>query len=347
MKRFAAPVASLLLIIIAHAFFMNDAAGEPSLRIVIIGDSTVQTYPPDSDKRGWGQMIGRYFTESAEIVNLAKSGRSTKTFIEEGLWEKAKAERGDYILIQFGHNDSHAPGRPESTDAATDYREYLRRYAREARMDGTEPVFVTPMHRRRFDGNGRPTVELLPYAEAMKAVAAETGAMLIDLHELSGRELARLGDEGSAVLSCDPDDRTHFSPKGAALMARLVAEDLAARSPRIRWHMDLDPPALRHVVLFSFKEGTDESDIAAVERAFGDLPEKIPAIQDFEWGTNVSPENLARGYTHCFLLTFLTEADRDAYLPHPAHKAFGRVLGPHVESVLVVDYLSRGPAGGD
>jgi hypothetical protein len=98
---------------------------------------------------------------------------------------------------------------------------------------------------------------------------------------------------------------------------------------------------LRHVVLFAFKPDTTEDQIHTVEEAFRGLPAKIEQIHDFEWGTDVSVEGVARGYTHCFFVTFLSEADRDAYLPHPAHKEFGAVLHPHLESVLVIDYWTR------
>lgn len=98
---------------------------------------------------------------------------------------------------------------------------------------------------------------------------------------------------------------------------------------------------LRHVVLFAFKPETSEAQIQEIEEAFGALPAKIEQIHDFEWGTDASVEGIARGYTHCFFVTFLSEADRDAYLPHPAHKAFGAVLHPHLESVLVIDYWTR------
>jgi hypothetical protein len=95
---------------------------------------------------------------------------------------------------------------------------------------------------------------------------------------------------------------------------------------------------LRHVVLFKFIESATEEDIALVEKAFTALPAKIPEIRDFEWGTNNSPEGLDKGYSHCFLLTFDSEADRAVYLPHPDHKALGDVLSPYIEDVLVVDY---------
>jgi hypothetical protein len=95
---------------------------------------------------------------------------------------------------------------------------------------------------------------------------------------------------------------------------------------------------LRHVVLFKFKESSTEADIKKVEEAFRALPSKIKEIKGLEWGTNNSPENLNQGFTHCFFLTFASEQGRAAYLPHPAHKAFGEVLGPHLDKVLVVDY---------
>lgn len=95
---------------------------------------------------------------------------------------------------------------------------------------------------------------------------------------------------------------------------------------------------LRHVVLFKFKDGTPASDVKKVEDAFRALPSKIKEIKGFEWGTNNSPEGLSQGFTHCFFVTFNSEQDRAVYLPHPAHKAFGAVLQPYIDKVLVLDY---------
>lgn len=100
-------------------------------------------------------------------------------------------------------------------------------------------------------------------------------------------------------------------------------------------------PALRHVVLFKFKAEAKPEDIQKVENAFRDLPKKINLIQSFEWGTNVSPEKLDQGLTHCFFLTFKSEADRNAYLIHPAHKEFGAMLGPYLDKVVVLDYWTK------
>lgn len=98
---------------------------------------------------------------------------------------------------------------------------------------------------------------------------------------------------------------------------------------------------LRHVVLFQFKAETTPEQIAEIETAFRALPAQIDAIHSFEWGTDVSVEGIARGYTHCFFLSFKSEADRAIYLPHPAHKAFGALISPHKEQVLVLDYWAR------
>jgi hypothetical protein len=98
---------------------------------------------------------------------------------------------------------------------------------------------------------------------------------------------------------------------------------------------------LRHVVLFKFKDDVEPAQIDEVVEAFRQLPKQIDTIEGFEWGTNVSPENKAAGFTHCFFLTFRDDTGRDAYLPHPAHKAFGTLVGPKLDKVLVFDYWTE------
>lgn len=98
---------------------------------------------------------------------------------------------------------------------------------------------------------------------------------------------------------------------------------------------------LRHVVMFKFKDNATPAQVKEVEDAFRALPSKIKEIKSFEWGTNNSPENLNQGLTHCFFLSFASEKDRDIYLPHPAHKAFGAVLKPYLDKVVVVDYWAK------
>ncbi|MCU0706855.1 MAG: Dabb family protein [Pirellula sp.] len=98
---------------------------------------------------------------------------------------------------------------------------------------------------------------------------------------------------------------------------------------------------LRHVVMFKFKDGTADADVAKVVDAFRGLKTKIPEIAAFEYGTDNSPEGLANGFTHLFLITFKSEQDRTVYLPHPAHKAFVDVLKPHLDKVQVIDYWAH------
>lgn len=98
---------------------------------------------------------------------------------------------------------------------------------------------------------------------------------------------------------------------------------------------------LRHVVLFKFKNSATPAQIKEVEAAFRKLPTQIKEIKGYEWGLNNSPEGLSQGFTHCFFLTFDSEEARAIYLPHPDHKAFGKVLGPYLDKVLVIDYWTQ------
>jgi len=109
--------------------------------------------------------------------------------------------------------------------------------------------------------------------------------------------------------------------------------------------MAADKPAksdkLLHVVAFKFKASASKEQIQAVVDAFRALPKKITVIQSFDWGTNVSPEKHDKGFTHGFTLSFKTEKDRDDYLDHPDHKAFGKIVGPVLEDVFVIDYWAQ------
>jgi hypothetical protein len=129
---------------------------------------------------------------------------------------------------------------------------------------------------------------------------------------------------------------------GLGLLAITLLSSLPAmQNPATGSESGATEKQLRHVVMFGFKESSSESDVQGVIDAFVALPAKIPAIADFEYGKNNSPENLNDGLTHCFLVTFDSEADREAYLPHPAHKAFVEVLKPHLEKVVVIDYWAK------
>ena len=221
------------------------AADNNPLRLVIVGDSTVADYPAEHTNRGWGQYIEeRFKPDTVKVTNLAKSGRSTKSFIAEGLWEKAIGEKPNYVLIQFGHNDSHAPDKPEATDAATDYKDYLRRYIDESRAIAATPILITPMVRRTFDAAGKiteaqppPNRALASYANAMKEVAAEKKVALIDLYTSSKTLAEKLGPEASAAMANKQGDATHFNEKGARAMADLVMAGLSVVEPKFKGYL--------------------------------------------------------------------------------------------------------------
>jgi len=222
MKRFLfSGILAFSIIFAIHA--------EENVIIAIAGDSTVASYKYKHYLAGWGQVIDKFF-KNADIKNFAASGRSTRTFIAEKKWEQLLESKPQFILLQFGHNDSHGPSRPESTDAASDYKEYLRQYIDDARKSGAEIIFITPMHRRLFKKDGKMTMELLRYANAMKEVAKEKNITCIDLYTSSGILFESLGDEGAAPLFSkaegQQESRTHFSPAGAEKIAELIVDDL-------------------------------------------------------------------------------------------------------------------------
>lgn len=105
--------------------------------------------------------------------------------------------------------------------------------------------------------------------------------------------------------------------------------------------MNTTDPVLRHVVLFKFSDKASAAEVKAIEESFRGLKAKISLIKDFEWGTNNSPENLNQGLTHCFFVSFASEKDRDAYLIHPAHKDFVKLLQPSLDKVTVIDYWAK------
>jgi pectinesterase len=210
--------------------WLGQVLGKKPVRIVLVGDSTV------NDGQGWGPGFKKLLKPGVECVNWAKNGRSSKSFINERLWAKALAEKPDYVLIQFGHNDMPGKGPDRETDPATTYLEYMRRYVDEARAAGAKPILITSMTRRRFNDQGKIDSDLWPYVEAVKKLAAEKSVPMIDLHARSIAVLDELGPKASEEFDPQPTtkpgeapakpDKTHLSPKGAEAMGRFVAEDL-------------------------------------------------------------------------------------------------------------------------
>ena len=203
-------------------------ASEPPVLVAVVGDSTVQDYPANDARHGWGQELPAFLAAQVTVINHAAGGRSSKTFREEGRWATVLAAKPNVVLIQFGHNDSHDPSRPEAVDAQTAFPDNLRRYVAEAKAAGIVPVLVTPPPRRVFAADGSVSGMLAPYARAIRAVAKETAVPCIDLFANGGAELVKRGNAASEPLFCSATDRSHFSRAGAQMLARMVAEGLLA-----------------------------------------------------------------------------------------------------------------------
>ncbi|WP_313244953.1 rhamnogalacturonan acetylesterase [Stenotrophomonas rhizophila] len=243
-------------------------------KIVLVGDSTTAV------QGGWGPAFcARHVTSFLTCTNLARGGRSTYNYRAEGSWALAQAEMRTpgyartWVLVQFGHNDQ--PGKPgRSTDLQREFPDNLRRYVREIRAAGAQPVLVTPLTRRQFT-DGVLIDDLAPWAEAVRSVAREMEVPLVDLHARSRAVVQALGPVaamplaqaaatpaqvsaalggttvGAAPVAGAPAaqdnavaepmgqakvafDYTHLGPDGAALFATLVTEELARQVPSLR-----------------------------------------------------------------------------------------------------------------
>jgi pectinesterase len=172
-----------------------------------------------------------------EVTNLAAAGRSSKSFIDEGLWAKALAARGNYYLIQFGHNDEPGKGADRETDPQTTYRAFMARYVDDVRSAGGKPILVTSLVRRIYNPDGTIRSTQTPYVEVVRALALEKKVPLIDLYALSLADAESAGDDVWADLSprdaTGQVDRTHLNVKGGDVVGRMVADALRQAVPEL------------------------------------------------------------------------------------------------------------------
>ena len=239
MRRLSIPLALFLM-----AFTIPD---KKQITIWLCGDSTMsikekKTYP----ETGWGMPFVYFWDSTVNIENLAKNGRSTSSFRNEGIWKKVLdgAKEGDYVFIQFGHNDEVPTKKTYTTE--TEFKNNLKQYIAEARSKKAIPVLLTPMARRSFDsasGKIKGTHDV--YAQIIRDLAKEENVVLFDMDRITQQLYQTLGAENSKLLFLHlkpgehpnyPDgkeDNTHFSELGARLVAQAVLSEIKKQIPEL------------------------------------------------------------------------------------------------------------------
>ena len=216
------------------------------ITIWMIGDSTMsikekKAYP----ETGWGMPFVYFWDSTVTIENLAKNGRSTSSFRKEGLWQIVldKAGEGDYVFIQFGHNDEVSTKKTYTTE--TEFKNNLRQYVSEARSKKAIPILLTPMARRKFDVAGKIEGTHDVYSQIVRDVAKEEKVVLFDMDKITQQLYQQFGVENSKLLFMQlkpnehpnyPDgkeDNTHFNELGARLVAQLVLEEIKKQIPEL------------------------------------------------------------------------------------------------------------------
>lgn len=241
MNNFIKPFTNRFVIfIVCFTLLGFTKIANQNITIYMIGDSTMaDKLTDDNPERGWGQMFQMFFDSTVKVENHAKNGRSTRTFIAENRWQPIvdKLKQGDYVFIQFGHNDQSK----EKVDRYTppeDYRNNLIKFITETRQKDAQPILCTPIVRRRFDENGKFYDLHGVYPDVGRDVAKEYNVPLIDMHRESERLIVELGPDSSKniFLWIEPNkykslpdgkqDNTHFSEYGATKMAELAVEGI-------------------------------------------------------------------------------------------------------------------------
>lgn len=235
---------------ISLASLMAFAMPPKKIKVWLIGDSTmankdVRAYP----ETGWGMPFKYFFDSSVEVDNRAKNGRSTQSFIDEGLWKPVveNLNEGDYVFIQFGHNDEVPTKKTYTTKEQ--FKTNLIRYVNETRAKKAVAVLITPVARRRFDSIGHVVGTHEVYSEIVRSVAAQLNVPLIDLDKKSQALLQQFGAETSKLLynHLQPGehpnypkgnaDDTHFNELGARKMAQLVLEGIREQKLELTEHV--------------------------------------------------------------------------------------------------------------
>jgi lysophospholipase L1-like esterase len=242
------------LCLISLFFLMAFGLPPKKTRVWLIGDSTMSIKDPRAfPETGWGMPFANFFDSSVAVDNRAKNGRSTQSFIDEGLWKPVldNLSEGDYVFIQFGHNDEMPTKKTYTTEEQ--FKNNLTRYVNESRSKKSIPVLITPVARRKFDSTGHIVGTHEVYSEIVRSVAKQLNVPLIDLDKKSQALLQQMGDENSKFLfnHLQPGehpnypqgkiDDTHFSELGARKMAEIVLAEVRSLKLSLADHI-YQPP---------------------------------------------------------------------------------------------------------
>lgn len=333
-------VPSLALLSLLLVVPSASRAAEP-LTVLFLGDSITEA---GAGPQGYVTLAGKALAEAVPgttVIGAGISGNRVPDLLAR-VDRDVIARKPDVVVIYIGINDVwHSQnGRGTPRD---EFERGLGTLVEKIRAGGAKVVLCTPtVIGEKKSGTNKLDAMLDEYAGITRAVATKAKTALIDLREACVEHLAKHNekDAENGVLTTDG---VHLTPAGERFIAARMVEGLkrAGIVAAPDHASEEDGKVLRHVVMFKFKETSAPADVERIVKAFRELPGKIPEIKGFEWGTDTSPEGLQQGLTHCFLITFADEAGRDAYLPHPAHKAFVDLVGPHVDKVTVVDYWAR------
>lgn len=339
------PLAVLLVgLVSCVSWSVRVHAADAPLTVLFLGDSITEA---GAGPHGYVTLAGKALAEATpgtRVIGAGISGNRVPDLLAR-VDRDVIARKPDVVVIYIGINDvwhsQNGRGTPKG-----EFEKGLGKLVEKIGGAGAKVVLCTPtVIGERKAGTNKLDAMLDEYAGITRGVAEKAKTGLIDLREACVEHLAKhnAADAENGILTTDG---VHLTPAGDAFIAARMVEGLQdagiVPAAHDRHHSRKEgDKVLRHVVLFKFKETSTPADVERIVKAFGELPAKIAEIKGFEWGTDNSPEGLQQGLTHCFFITFASEADRDAYLPHPAHKAFVDLVGPHVEKVTVVDYWAR------
>lgn len=247
LKRYKTMNRTVLITLIAALLLGSNYLHAENNRLIqqvtlhLVGDSTMSDKPSLAyPERGWGQLLPEFMRPQLSVLNHAANGRSTRRFVNEGRWQHllSNVNQGDYVLIQFGHNDSKQSDPARFADAATDYREFLTQFIADVRALGATPMLASSICRRNFKDKKTLQRDLVAYAEASREVAEQQQTSFFDLQQLSCDYWQTQGPAASqayfirvpadlyAKFPQGTTDNTHLNVQGATKVAQLFIREL-------------------------------------------------------------------------------------------------------------------------